>query len=308
MQTRRIGSLEVSVVGLGCNNFGGRLDADATAQVVGTALEAGVTFFDTADIYGGARSEEFLGRALAGHRDEVVVATKFGAPGEGVAGGASAAYVAQAAEASLRRLGTDRIDLYQLHFPDASVPFAETLGALAELVRAGKVREVGCSNMTVDQLRQAEAADAGVRFVSVQNQYSILHRQPEEGVLAECAAAGLSFLPYFPLANGLLTGKVRPGSAPPEGSRLAGLAPDQAERHLSEERLATVGALEEIARHQGHSLLELAVGWLLSRPVVASVIAGATRPEQVRDNAAAAGWIPGEDVLAQVDELAPPPL
>ena len=305
MQTRRIGSLEVSVVGLGCNNFGGRLDADRTAAVVGAALDAGVTLFDTADIYGGTLSEVYLGQALGARRDEVVVATKFGVPYEGHEGGAVPDYVRRAAEDSLRRLGTDRIDLYQLHFPDQKTPIADTLGALDELVRAGKVREIGCSNVTAEQIDEAAGAGAGAAFASVQNQYSVLHREPEAGVLAACERRAMAFLPYFPLANGLLTGKYRPGQPPPAGTRIAGMDDDQAARLLSAETLEKVGALDELATSAGHSVLDLAFAWLLSRPVVASVIAGATSPEQVRTNVAAAGWVPGAEVLARVDAIAP---
>ena len=208
MQTRRIGSLEVSVVGLGCNNFGRRIDAGATAAVVHAALDAGVTLFDTADIYGNGKSEEFLGRALGPRRKDIVLATKFGGPMDERRRGARPDYVRRAVEDSLRRLGTDRIDLYQLHQPDTETPIGDTLGALDELVRAGKVREIGCSNFSVEQLRDAERAarPGAARFVSVQNEYSLLHRDPEGGVLAECERQGLAFIPYFPLASGLLTG------------------------------------------------------------------------------------------------------
>src|SRR5215212_6224182 len=213
METRRIGSLEVSVVGVGCNNFGNRLDSEGTAAVVHAALDAGITFFDTADVYSAGKSEEFLGRALGGRRDEVVLATKFGIPMEGQGSGASPAYIRLAVEASLQRLGTDRIDLYQLHRPDPQVPVAETLRAMAELVRAGKVREIGCSNFSVEQLREAEAAAEGrpARFVSIQNRYNMLNRDPERDILPECARAGIAFIPYSPLANGLFSGKFRAG-------------------------------------------------------------------------------------------------
>ncbi|HEX7008393.1 MAG TPA: aldo/keto reductase, partial [Phycisphaeraceae bacterium] len=208
MQTRRIGSLEVSVVGLGCNNFGRRLDADATAQVVHAALDAGITFFDTADIYGGTLSETYLGKALDKRRDEVVIATKFGMEVDPQRKGAHPRYVRQAVEDSLRRLGTDYIDLYQLHTPDPEVPIADTLGVLDELVKSGKVREIGCSNFSAQQLEEAQAAvrPGAARFVSVQNEYSLLHREPEQAVLPACERLGLAFIPYFPLANGLLTG------------------------------------------------------------------------------------------------------
>jgi len=211
LEKRRIGSLDVSVVGLGCNNFGRRLDAAATRAVVEAALDAGITFFDTADVYGGTDSETFLGQALGKRRDQVVVATKFGNAIDDQRRGAKPAYVRRAVEDSLRRLGTDHIDLYQLHRPDPETPIGETLAALDELVRAGKVREIGISNATPEQLAEADGAvrDGAARFVSVQNQYSLLHRAPEQGVLAEARRLGLAFLPYFPLASGLLTGKYR---------------------------------------------------------------------------------------------------
>ena len=306
METRTIGSLEVSVVGLGCNNFGMRIGRKETAAVVDAALEAGINFFDTADIYGGAKSETYLGAALGARRNDIVLATKFGAPYEGHEGGASAPYVRRAVEDSLTRLGTDRIDLYQLHFPDPKTPIAETIGVLAELVAEGKIREFGCSNFTVALLEEAAAATpaGSPGFVSVQNQYNILYREPEDGVLEYCERNGVAFLPFFPLASGLLSGKYRPGEPPPEGTRLAAMG-DRAASQLTEERLATVAALDELARRQDHSVLDLAFGWLLSRPAVASVIAGATRPEQVVANVTAGGWRPGEDVLAEVDALAP---
>jgi aryl-alcohol dehydrogenase-like predicted oxidoreductase len=306
METRTIGSLKVSTVGLGCNNFGGRIGRQETDAVVGAALDAGVTLFDTADIYGGTKSETYLGTALGARRDDIVLATKFGGPYEGHEGGASAAYVRIAVEDSLTRLGTDRIDLYQLHMPDPKTPIAETIGALGELVAEGKIREFGCSNFSAPMLEEAAAATppGAPGFVSVQNQYNILHRDPENGVLAECERTGLGFLPYFPLASGLLSGKYRPGEPPPEGTRLAGMG-DRAVSQLSDERLAKVTALDELARNHGHTVLDLAFGWLLSRPVVSSVIAGATRPEQVTTNVAAGAWSPPEEVLRAVDEIAP---
>ena len=306
METRTIGSLKVSVVGLGCNNFGMRIGRKETADVVGAALDAGITLFDTADIYGGTKSETYLGAALGTRRDEIVLATKFGVPYEGHEGGASAAYIRTAVEDSLTRLGTDRIDLYQLHAPDSKTPIAETVGALGELVAEGKIREFGCSNFDVAMLADAAAATppGGPGFVSVQNQYNILFREPEDGVLDECARTGMAFLPYFPLASGLLSGKYRAGEPAPEGTRLAAMG-ERAADQLSDERLATVAALESVARRGGHSVLDLAFGWLLSRPVVASVIAGATRPEQIAANVAAGQWRPGDDVLAEVDAIAP---
>jgi aryl-alcohol dehydrogenase-like predicted oxidoreductase len=302
MERRRIGSLQVTVVGLGCNNFGGRLDAEGTAAVVHAAIDAGINFLDTADIYGGTKSEEFIGRALAGRRDAVVLATKFGGKIDEQRRGAKPAYVRQALEDSLRRLATDRIDLYQLHMPDAETPIGETLAAMGELVRAGKVREIGCSNFSAEQIRAAEAAvpPGGARFVSVQNEYSMLHRKPEQdGVLAECERAGLAFLPYFPLASGLLTGKYRQGQPAPAGTRLAG----GGGRFLNEANLAVVEALIRFAETRGHTLLELAFCWLLAHRPEASVIAGATKPEQVRANAAAVGWKLTAEEMAQVEAI-----
>lgn len=302
METRRIGVLEVSVAGLGCNNFGWRIDAAASAAAVNAALDAGINFFDTADIYGGGQSEEFLGRALGSRRGEVLIATKFGMKMDDERRGARPEYVRQAAEDSLRRLGTDRIDLYQLHQPDAQVPIAETLGALDALVRAGKVREIGCSNFSGDQLREAGAAvrAGSARFVSVQNQYSLLVREPEADVIPECARSGIAFLPFFPLANGLLTGKYRRGQPLPEGSRAReGFGP----KVFTDENLALVESLSEFAAARGHSMLELAVSWLAAQPAVASVIAGAKSPQQVEANASAAGWRLGEADRAAIEEI-----
>lgn len=301
MDTRRIGSLAVSAVGLGCNNFGTRLDEKGSAAVVSAALEAGVTLFDTADIYGRGRSEELLGRLLRAHRDRVVIATKFGMEMGNGRKGANPAYIRRALEDSLRRLRTDCVDLYQLHRPDPEVPLADTLGALHELVRAGKVREIGCSYFTARELQEArEAAGPGARFVSVQNEYSLLHREPEEGVLAECERQGMAFLPYYPLASGLLTGKYLRGAPPPPRTRLT-TNPEWARRFLTEPHLAAVERLTGWARSRGHTVLELAVSWLLTRPAVASVIAGASTPAQLKANVAAAGWPLGADDLAQVD-------
>jgi aryl-alcohol dehydrogenase-like predicted oxidoreductase len=302
MDTRRIGSLEVSVVGLGCNNFGRRLDSEATSAVVDAALDADITFFDTADVYGGTKSEEYLGRALGQRRDEVVVATKFGSAVDEQRKGARPEYVHQAVEDSLRRLGTDRIDLYQLHNPDPQVPIEDTLGALDELVQAGKVREIGCSNFSADQLREAEdaARESAARFVSVQNGYSLLQREPERDVIPECERARLAFIPYFPLANGLLTGKYRQGQDSPAGSRLQS---GRGDRLLTERNLSIVENLIEFSERRGHTILELAFSWLLTRPAVASVIAGATSSEQVRSNASAAKWKLTDAELAEVDSI-----
>ena len=306
METRHIGSLSVSVVGLGCNNFGWRLDATATAAVIHAAIDAGINFLDTADMYGEGRSEEYIGLALKGRRDDVVIATKFGKPVGGRKSGADATYIRQSVEGSLRRLKTDRIDLYQLHEPHPEIPLMETLGALHELVRAGKVREIGCSNFTVDQIREAEAVATGAtlkKFVSVQNEYSLFHREPEQDVLPECERGGLAFLPYFPLASGLLTGKYRRGQQPPANTRLA--RGERATAALSERNLGIVEDLIQFAEQKRRTLLELAFGWLLTRAAVASVIAGATSAEQVRANAAAGAWRLSEREMTEVDTIAP---
>jgi len=308
METRSIGKLDVSVVGLGCNNFGGRIDEAASRRVVDAALDAGITLFDTADIYGGTRSEEYLGRALGTRRDDAVIATKFGGQiDEDRKGGASAAYIARAVEDSLRRLGTDRIDLYQLHFPDASTPFEETLGALDELVRAGKVLEIGGSNFSAEQIDETAriSADRGLaRFASIQNEYSLLRRGPERfGVLDACERNGIGFIPYFPLASGVLTGKYQRNQAPPDGTRLAGMPAERRDDALSDKVFDRVEALDAYARDRGHTLLELAIAWLLARPTVTSVIAGATKPEQATANAAAAAWTLGDDNLREIDAV-----
>ncbi len=302
METRRIGSLRVSTVGLGCNNFGWRIDAEATAKVVAAALDSGVNFFDTADIYGGGESEQFLGRALGGRRGEATVATKFGMKMDERRRGAKPEYVRQAVEDSLKRLGTDRIDLYQLHQPDPDTPIADTLGALNELVTAGKAREIGCSNFSAEQLREAEAAvkQGAARFVSVQNQYSLMHRDPEHEVLPECERTGIAFLPFFPLANGLLTGKYRKGKPFPKGSRAdAGFGP----KVFTERNLEIVEGLIRFAEARGHTILELAFAWLLARPAVASVIAGASSPEQARANAKSAAWKLTPEEIGEIDAI-----
>ena len=294
-ERRPIGNLEVSLTGLGCNNFGWRIDEAQSKRVVETALDAGINFFDTADIYDKGHSEEYLGRALGNRRREAVIASKFGMKFDETRSGARPEYVRQAAEDSLRRLGTDYIDLYQIHQPDPNTPIADTLGALEELKQAGKVREIGCSNFSAEQIRES-----GGKFVSVQNQYSLFHREPEAEVLPECRRSNLAFLPYFPLANGLLTGKYREGKPLPSGSRGdAGWGP----KMFTEENLRKVERLIQFAEGHGHTLLELAFSWLAARPTVASVIAGAASPQQVRANASAAGWKLTADDLAQIDGL-----
>ncbi len=294
MEKRRIGSLEVSVAGIGCNNFGWRINAQETAQVVDAALDAGVHFFDTADIYGGGQSEEYLGKALGSRRSKIVLATKFGLPMDDQRKGAKPAYVKQALEDSLRRLQTDHIDLYQLHKPDPTTPIADTLGALEELKQAGKVREIGCSNFTAEQIRESK------KFVSVQNEYSLLHRDPEAEVLPECVRSHVAFLPYFPLANGILTGKYRKGQPPPKGTRGGdGWGP----KVFSDANLDKVEALIQFAESHGHTMLELAMSWLACQPAVASVIAGAKTAEQIKMNAAAVNWKLTEAQLAEVDQI-----
>jgi len=309
METRHIGELTVSVAGLGCNNFGGRIDEAQTKAVVDAALDAGVTFFDTADLYGGGgASEELLGGALGARRDEAVIATKFGmlTPPDGLTGG-SPAWVGRAADDSLRRLGTDRIDLYLLHQPDPETPIGDTLEAMHALVTAGKVRELGSSNFTAEQIDEAAAAasERGLRpFVTVQNEYSLLKRDPEPEVIAACERHTMTLTPYFPLASGLLTGKYRRGVAPPTGTRLAGMPADRVDRFLGGRRMDVVEGLTEFAAAHGHTLHELALSWLASNPIVPSVIAGATKPEQVRANAAATtAWALSDGERAEVDAL-----
>jgi len=300
MEYRKLGSLNVSLVGIGCNNFGWRTDAAGTAAVVDAALGAGINFFDTADVYGGGQSEEFLGAALKGRRAKAIIATKFGIKmGEGKEG-ARAQYVRDALDASLQRLQTDVIDLYQIHRPDPNTPIAETVQALNDAVKAGKVREIGCSNFSVEQMRAANSTSGPKHFASVQNEYSLMKREPEADVLPECARTGVAFLPYFPLANGLLTGKYRKGSPFPESSR----AKDAfGPKVFTDENLERAEALTAFARSRGHSLLDLAFSWLAARPEVSSVIAGAKNAEQVRANSAAATWKLTAADMAEVDNL-----
>ena len=310
MQYRKLGSsgLSVSLVGLGCNNFGERCDLGETRAVVERAFELGVNFFDTADVYGNrGLSEEYLGKALGARRGDALVATKFGLPmGEGpLARGASRRAVFAAAEASLRRLGSDWIDLYQVHVPDAETPIEETLEALGDLVRQGKVRYIGCSNFAGWQLVEAlhtARARSVAGFASAQSQYNLLRRGIEAELVPACIRYGVGLLPYFPLANGLLTGKYRRGAQLPPGTRLGESAWARA-MELSEANFDRVEALERFAAERGRSLLELAVGWLAARPQVASVIAGARRPEQLEQNCQAADWVLSEEDLAAVDRL-----
>jgi aryl-alcohol dehydrogenase-like predicted oxidoreductase len=294
MRTRKLGTLDVTVVGLGTNNFGGRIDEEATRAVVDAALDAGVTFFDTADIYGNkGGSETLLGRVLQGRRDEVVLATKFGKPmGDGAERRGSREYIRRAIDASLERLQTDRVELYQHHEEDPGTPLEETIGALEELVTEGKIVTYGTSNYEPETLERAREL-AGPAFVSEQSEYSWLARDAENGLLATCEKLDLGFIPYFPLASGLLTGKVRRGTPPAEGTRLH-------ERDIDDADIDKVERLVEWAEAHGVSVLDVAVGGLLAvRPVV-SVIAGATKPEQVRANAAAGAW---EPTRRQLDEI-----
>jgi len=304
LEKRSLGVLgpEVSVIGLGCNNFGRRVDLEGTRAVVDAALEEGITFFDTSNTYGDprGRSEEYLGQVLQGRRDQVVLATKFGMDmGDGLGPRGSRDYILQAVEASLRRLRTDVIDYYWYHQPDGTTPIAETLETLDGLVQAGIVRWIGASNFSAEQIEEADAVarDRGfARFTSIQNNYSLLHREAEREVLPTCERLGLGFVPFFPLASGLLTGKYRRGEPAPAGTRLAGR--DQV---ATPEQFDAVESVARFAGDRGVSLTEVAIGALLARPVVSTVIAGATRPEQVRQNVAAVRWQPTD--LDELEEL-----
>jgi aryl-alcohol dehydrogenase-like predicted oxidoreductase len=295
-------------VGLGCNNFGGRVDQAGTQRVVDAALDAGVTLFDTADVYGNQGSEIMLGKALGARRADVIVATKFGLPtGDGpLMRGGSRAYLMKAVEASLRRLNTDYIDLYQLHFPDPHSPLEETLRAMDDLVRAGKVRYLGHSNFSGWQIADAHwiSRSAGLSpMVTAQNHYSLLERAVRHEVLPACERYGIGVLPYFPLASGMLTGKYHRGEPAPQGTRLAAMG-ERAARAMSDSNFAAVEALSEYAASQGQSLLALAFCWLLSQKVISSVIAGATSVEQVAGNVAAAGdWRLTPEQMQEVDAL-----
>lgn len=302
MKTRSIGSLAVTVVGLGTNNFGLGMSEQATLAVVDEAIERGVNVFDTSDSYG--ESEERLGRALRHRRDKVLIATKFGSPvkGQDGTGGGAPAYVQNAVEASLKRLATDRIDLYQMHKPDPQTPIADTLGALAQLVEAGKVREIGCSNFSAAQIREASAAAAdGPRFVCVQNHYNLLNRGDEGEVIPTCQDLNIAYIPYFPLASGLLTGKYKRDEKPMDGTRMNRW--EWAAQGLTHEAFDKVDALTKWASDHGHSVLDLAIAWLAAKPMVASVITGATKAEQVAANVAASGWELSPSEVAEVDFL-----
>ena len=310
MEQRNLGrsGLIVSAVGLGCNNFGGRVDREATRAVVHKALDLGITFFDTSDTYGDqGASEEYLGSALAGRREEIVLATKFARPmdREGRLQGASRRYIMSAVEKSLKRLNTDRIDLYQQHIADPRTPIEETLRALDDLVRQGKVRYIGCSTLSAWQVVEAQWTSTHLgldRFVACQERYNLIERQLDEELMAVIQSYGLGLIPFSPLANGLLTGKYRRDTPLPAGARLT-TTPRTAERYLTDANWALVERLEAFCAARGHSLLELAFGWLLHRPAVASVIAGATSPEQVAANVRAAGWAPSREDMDEVDRI-----
>jgi aryl-alcohol dehydrogenase-like predicted oxidoreductase len=299
MEMRAIGSIPVPLSGVGCNNFGRRIDEPRTREVIDEAYEVGATLGDTA-------SEEFLGRALKGRRDDAVVVSKFGmrTPPDGMTGG-DPRWVRRACDESLRRLDTDRIDVYLLHQPDDATPIEDTLSTMSSLVDAGKVLEIGCSNFSAKQLDEAEDAATELkvrRFVTVQNEYSLLAREPRDEVLPACERLGISFMPYFPLASGMLTGKYRKGEPAPPGSRLAG--PGGWDEFLTDERFELGERLAGFAERHGHTLLELALSWLASHRPVATVIAGASSAEQVRANAAAVeAWKMSDEDLAELDEL-----
>jgi aryl-alcohol dehydrogenase-like predicted oxidoreductase len=306
MELRAIGSLPVPLAGVGCNNFGRRIDEARTKEVVDAAFEADATLFDTADLYGDGRSEEFLGKALGSRRDRAAIVSKFGmrTPPDGMTGG-DPRWVVRACEDSLRRLRTDRIDVYLLHTPDEATPIGDTMSAMSRMVDEGKVREIGCSNFSAKQLDEAEDAARELevrRFVTVQNEYSLLAREPRDEVLPACRRLDLSFMPYFPLASGMLTGKYRRGEPPEPGTRMAGR--DGWSEFLTDERFDVVERLSAFAEERGHTILELAMSWLAAQPEIATVIAGATRAEQVQANAEAVeAWTLSEDELAAVDEL-----
>ncbi|HUD86314.1 MAG TPA: aldo/keto reductase [Xanthobacteraceae bacterium] len=310
MQKRRLGTAgpEVTLVGLGTNNFGRRIDFEASRLVVSKALDCGITLIDTADAYGNeGASEEFLGRLLGSRRKDVVLATKFGLPidGAGTPGGASRRYIMTAVEASLRRLKTDWIDLYQLHRPDAQTPIEETLRALDDLVQAGKVRHIGCSNLSAAQLEEALTVSQRhglASFITCQDEYNLLSRGLEKDRVPVMGRHGLGLLPYVPLASGLLTGKYQSNAPPPPGSRLAYSA-RHVGRVLNARNWRMVEALQAFAAKRSHTLLELAMSWLASRPYMSSIIAGATKPEQVEQNIAAVGWTLSPDDLAEIDRI-----
>tara|TARA_X000000368_G_scaffold254402_1_gene201093 strand:+ start:966 stop:1904 length:939 start_codon:yes stop_codon:yes gene_type:complete len=310
VELRRIGELEVSEVGLGCNNFGTRVDQDGTNEIFSACLDSGINFFDTADVYGSGASEEMLGSAMKDHRDQIIVATKFGLRDMdlGLTGG-SAEWVHRSVDRSLRRLDTDWIDLFQIHTPDDQVHERETLEALNELVVAGKVREIGCSNYDAERLDSAidiSEKEALAPYRTVQNRYSLLHREPESEVFDVCRERAVRFLPFFPLESGLLTGKVA-ANGPRPGTRLAEWPEDRLKLFLTERKLATVERLTQWLRNRDRSLLDLAFSWLLSKPEIPSVIAGATNAKQVLENSQASGWRLTKSELDEVADLVSTP-
>ncbi|MSO97957.1 MAG: aldo/keto reductase [Rhodospirillaceae bacterium] len=318
MEHRQLGrsGLKVSAVGLGCNNFGMIIDAVQTKVVVDKAIDLGITLFDTADVYGSmGKSEEFLGQALGARRKDIILATKFGNPmGQGpmLGGGGSRRYIMSAAEASLKRLNTDYIDLYQIHTPDLHTPIDETMRAMDDLVHQGKVRYIGHSNFsgwqTVDASWTAKALNLSP-FVSAQNRYSLLSRDIEAELAPACMAHGVGILPYFPLESGMLTGKYKRGEKPAEGTRYAAWSSRgaMANRFFGDDRFAKIEPLQALCAQYGHSMLDMAMGWLLSKPYVSSVIAGATKPEQLEQNVKAGEWRPSPEEAAKIDEISPPP-
>ena len=310
MEFRDLGNsgLRVSLVGLGCNNFGVRIDFEGARKVMEKALDLGITLFDTADMYGKGVSETFLGEILGNRRNAVVVATKFGMPMDEGAGGASRDYIMKAVEASLKRLQTDYIDLYQLHRPDPLIPIEETLRALDDLIKQGKVRYIGCSNMTASQVVEAQstAKARGLNaFISCQDEYSLVKRDIERELLPVLQSEGLGLLPYFPLANGLLSGKYKRGQTPPPGTRFAS-TPKFFQSHGTDANFAIAERLQTFAAARGHTLLELAFSWLAARPQLASVIAGATTPQQIEQNVTATEWKLSGDEMTEVDRLTRP--
>ena len=311
MEKREIGNtgLKASVVGLGCNNFGMKIDLEATRAVLNTALDLGINFFDTADMYGGGKSETFMGEVLGPRRKEIVLATKFGGVAKNSKTGerwGAKEYITKCIDASLKRLQTDYIDLYQMHYPDPKTPIEETLSVLNDLVQQGKVRAIGHSNFSAVQIddaaSQAKANNTAV-FITAQNEWSLLNRTVEGDVIPACARHHLGQLPFFPLASGLLTGKYRRGEALIPGSRLDKL--DFFKSWANDDNFSKIEKLETFAKSRGHSLLELAMSWLASQPCVTSVISGATTPEQVRANAVSANWRLSTAELTEVNALAP---
>ena len=308
MKKNKLGSLDVSVLGIGCNNFGMKTEETESIKVVHASLDNGINFFDTADIYGATVSEKHLGEALKGRRDDAIIATKFGMQVDESKKGAHPDYIKQAVEDSLQRLQTDYIDLYHLPTPDDSVPIADTLGALNDLVSAGKVKEIGCSNFSAKQLHEAhQASGTGAKFVSVQNEYSLLFRKDEAEVFPACEQLNIDYLPYFPLANGMLTGKYRKGQPFPGGSRLESneMFKQYYGHYFADEVLDKVEGLITYAGDHGHTILELALAWLLAQSTVPSFTVGASSADQAISNAASINWDLTAEQVAEISQLAP---